>query len=98
MWTRLVGERARWDAGDVEPPEARASATAGLGTDAGLSLGPGLVAVWVQGDGPVLVCEPQKGLRALKALPAGTPPEALRQALREAGAVRREDAAPRSED
>ena len=94
MWTRLVGERARWDAGDVEAP----GRPPGPRADDLPPLGPGLVAVWVRGEGPVLVCDPQKGLRALKVLRTGTPVEALRTALREAGAVKREETAPRSEE
>ncbi len=94
MWMRLVGERARWDAGDVAAP----GQATGPRTDDRPPLGPGLVAVWVRGEGPVLVCDPQKGLRALKVLRAGTPIEALRTALREAGAVKREETALPSEE
>jgi hypothetical protein len=91
MWTRLVGERARWDAGD-DRTAARAVDTAGE-----LRFGQGLVAVWVHGDGPVLVCDPHKALRALKQFKPGTPVEELRAALRAAGAVKHEHEKPRSE-
>jgi hypothetical protein len=88
LWTKLVGERARWAPGDDDAPALQASETSP-------AFGMGLVAVWVAGDGPVLVCEPTKGLRALKSLPKGTPIDALQRALRESGAVVREDDAPR---
>lgn len=79
-WTRIVGETARWDSGTDELPALRVRA-------APFAFGQGLVAVWVVGEGPVLVCDPQKGLRAIKGFPKGTAAEALRAALREAGAV-----------
>lgn len=88
LWTKLVGERARWAPGDDDAPALQASADSP-------TFGMGLVAVWIVGEGPVLVCHPDKGLRALKSLPAGTPVDALRSTLRESGAVVREDDAPR---
>ncbi|MDQ3036005.1 MAG: hypothetical protein M3Y87_26615 [Myxococcota bacterium] len=88
LWTKLVGESARWAPGDDEAPALHASTESP-------TFGMGLVAVWVVGEGPVLICYPDKGLRALKALAPGTPVDALRSILRESGAVVREDDAPR---
>lgn len=88
LWTKLVGEGARWAPGDDDAPALQAR-------DSSPAFGMGLVAVWTVGDGPVLVCDPTKGLRAIKSLPSGTPVEALRRALRDSGAVVREDASPR---
>jgi hypothetical protein len=79
-WTRLIGDRARWDSGTDELPPLQFTATP-------LLYGQGLVAVWVVGDGPVLVCDPQKGIRAIKKFAAGVTAEELRAALRAAGAV-----------
>ena len=83
VWTRLVGQQARWDAGsdDLDSLEIRAEP---------LAYGQGLVAVWVAGEGPVLVCDPQKGLRAIKGFAPGVAAEELRASLRAAGAVRHE--------
>lgn len=86
MWIRLVGDTGRWDAGDDRRPALTVSAL-----QEPLLFGQGLVAVWVNGEGPVMVCDPHKGVRALKTFPKGTPAEQLRQALREAGAVKHED-------
>lgn len=82
-WVRLVGAQARWEpgAGSVPPLDVR---------DDPPSFGAGLVAVWVDDGGPVLVCEPGKGLRALKDFEPGANVEDLRRALREAGVVVRE--------
>lgn len=83
-WTRLVGERARWDAGSDElgPLEVRPEP---------LAYGLGLVAVWVVGDdAPILVCDPHKGIRAIKSFKPGVTTDELRAALRAAGAVRHE--------
>lgn len=93
LWTKLVGTTARWAPGDDDAPalhvlEPRAP-------ERPPTFGPGLVAVWVEGEGPVLICDPNKGLRAIKGLPPGTAVEALRSALRESGAVVREQAEPR---
>lgn len=89
MWTRLVGDQARWDSGD-DRTAARA-----IDADGELRFGQGLVAVWVNGEGPILVCDPHKALRALKAFKPGTPVEELRAALRAGGAVKHEDPAGR---
>lgn len=82
-WVRLVGARARWEpgAGSVPPLDVR---------DDPPSFGAGFVAVWVADEGPVLVCEPGRGLRALKDFEPGVDVERLRQALRDAGVVVRE--------
>lgn len=93
LWAKLVGQGARWAPGDDDAPplhvlEPRAE-------DRPPTFGPGLVAVWVADEGPVLICDPNKGLRAIKRLAAGTPVEELRRALREAGAVVREQDEPR---
>ncbi len=88
MWTRLVGASARWEPGGDDVPALAIN-------DLPLMFGAGLVAVWVAEEGPVLVCRPKEGLQALKHLPPGTPIEELRRALREGGAVVREDFAPR---
>lgn len=79
-WSRLVGERARWDSGTDELPALKVRAEP-------LAYGLGLVAVWVVGEGPVLVCNPQKGLHAIKRFAPGIGVEELRTALRSAGAV-----------
>lgn len=79
-WTRIIGERARWDSGTDELPALRFRPEP-------LAYGVGLVAVWVLGDGPVLVCDPQKGLRAIKGFSPGASADALREALRKSGAV-----------
>ena len=79
-WTRLLGERARWDSGTDELSAMRVRPEP-------LAFGQGLVAVWMVGEGPVLVCDPQKGLRAIKGFQKGVTVDALRAALREAGAV-----------
>jgi len=88
LWVRLLGASARWAPGEDPslPPEGPPQAR---------HVGLGLVAIWVVEEGPVLVCHPGKALRALKAMPPGTPIETLRQALREAGAVVREEPEPR---
>lgn len=87
MWTKLIGKSARWAPGD--------DTVAPLTADPSGVIGMGLVSVWTAEGGPVLVCHPNKGMRALKGFAAGTPVEELRRALREAGAVVREDAEPR---
>jgi hypothetical protein len=79
-WTRLLGERARWDSGTDELPAMRFRPEP-------LTFGLGLVAVWIVGEGPVLVCDPQKGLRAIKGFKPGATVDTLREALRTAGAV-----------
>lgn len=92
MWTRLLGERARWEpsTGQVDPLQVS-------GEDDVAMFGAGLVAVWIEGDpGPVLVCKPFEGLVALKGFEAPVEPEALRTALREGEAVVRELAATHS--
>lgn len=87
FWTKLVGESARWAPGDDDGPALQVSESGAYGM--------GLVAVWIVGDGPVLICHPDKGLRALRSVPAGTPVDGLRSVLRSSGAVVREDDAPR---
>lgn len=87
LWAKLIGDSARWAPGDDGVPALSVE-------EDSPAFGAGLVAVWVDGGGPVLVCHPGKGLRAIKSLPAGTPVEALRAALRESGAVVREDDTP----
>ncbi len=97
MWIRIVGDRGRWDAGDDQVPalhvEPAATLAASEPIDAADSarFGQGLVAIWVHGEGPVLICDPNKGLHALKRFEKGTSPETLRDALRAAGAVKHED-------
>lgn len=93
LWAKLVGQGARWAPGDDDAPPLHV--LDGRAADRPPTFGPGLVAVWVDGDGPVLICEPTKGLRAIKQLGAGTPVEELRRALRESGAVVREQDEPR---
>lgn len=90
LWLRLLGSRARWEPGSdhVSPFAVQAEP---------LVFGMGLVAVWVAGEGPVLVCKPKEGLAAIKNQDRGTDPELLRQALRDAGAVAHEDARPRND-
>ncbi|UJR82250.1 hypothetical protein [Sandaracinus amylolyticus] len=93
LWAKLVGKGARWAPGDDDAPalhvlEPRAP-------ERPPTFGAGLVAVWVAEEGPVLICEPNKGLRAIKAMTPGTPVEDLRRALRESGAVVREQDEPR---
>ena len=79
-WARIVGARARWDSGtdELAPLKVRAEP---------LAYGQGLVAVWEADAGPVLVCDPQRGLKAIKEFKTGAPAEELRAALRKAGAV-----------
>lgn len=86
MWIRLVGETARWDAGDDRVPALKIGPA-----NEPLHFGQGLVAVWVNGEGPVMVCDPHKALRALRPFTKGTPVEELRAALRAAGAVKHEE-------
>ena len=92
MWIRLVGDSACWDSGDDRVPPLK------LGpASEPLHFGQGLVAVWVRGEGPVLVCDPHKALKALRSFEKGTPVEVLREALRDAGAVKHEDPKGRSD-
>jgi hypothetical protein len=102
MWTRLVGDRGRWDAGDDQVPALQVDAPdhasvhleqhdAPEGHQDNARFGQGLVAIWVHGEGPVLICDPAKGVRTLKTFAKGVSPEDLRQALRAAGAVKHED-------
>lgn len=86
MWIRLLGETARWDAGDDRVPALKIGAA-----HEPLQFGQGLVAVWVNGEGPVLICDPHKALRALRPFSKGASAEELREALRTAGAVKHED-------
>ena len=89
-WTRLLGDRARWEPGtkQVDPLQVR-------GEDDVALFGAGLVAVWVEGDdGPVLICRPREGLKAIKDFDPPADPAALRAALRSGGAVVRELSAP----
>jgi hypothetical protein len=88
LWVRLVGPNARWAPGEDDNPALQARADAPV-------IGMGLVAVWVAHEVPVLVCHPSKALRAIKSKEPGTPVEELRRALREAGAVVREEPEPR---
>lgn len=88
LWAKLVGTDARWAPGDDALPPLHA------GEDVA-TIGPGLVAVWVAHEGPVLVCHPGRGLKAIKSFAPGVPVEELRRALREAGAVVREEPEPR---
>jgi hypothetical protein len=90
MWTKLVGELARW-----EPGEDREVAALGVVPGDPPRVGMGLVSVWVAGDGPVLVCDGTKGVRALRGLHGPLEPERVRAALRESGAVEAESAAVR---
>lgn len=85
MWMRLVGDAARWDAGDDRAPALAVDASGEL------LFGQGLVAIWVNGEGPVMVVDPHKALRALKTFKPGAPIEELRTALRAGGAVKHED-------
>ena len=84
-WTRLLGEGACWEPStrQVDPLRVR-------GEDDVALFGAGLVSVWVDGDGPVLVCKPREGLAAIKDFDAVTEPDVLRRALREGDAVVRE--------
>lgn len=89
-WVRLLGDRARWQPGTegAGPLSAR---------DDVPIFGAGLVAVWVDDGGPVLVCEPGAGLRAIKDFDPGVDVEVLRAALRDAGVVVREYGASHDE-
>jgi len=89
LWAKLVGPSARWEPGDDEVPALHVEPG-----DPPL-VGMGLVSVWVVGDGPVLVCNPSKGLKAIKDLRAPISPDELRNVLRAAGAVLHEGAARR---
>lgn len=100
MWTRLVGDRGRWDAGDDQVPALHVEPSAQLQQHDAIEdadsadsarFGQGLVAVWIHGEGPVLICDPTKGLRALKTFSKGASPDELREALRSSGAVKHED-------
>jgi hypothetical protein len=82
-WVRLIGARARWEPGSGSVPALDVR-------DDPPSFGAGLVAVWVADEGPVLVCQPGPGLRALKDFQPGVEAELLRNALRDAGVVVRE--------
>lgn len=93
LWAKLIGPSARWAPGDDDAPPFQV--LDGRAADRPPTFGPGLVAVWVAEEGPVLICEPNKGLRAIKQMAAGTPVEELRRALRDAGAVVREQEEPR---
>lgn len=81
LWAKLLGEDARWEAGEDDVP-----ALSVVPGDP-LRVGMGLVSVWVSGDGPVLVCNPQKGVRVLKELRQPIAADDVRRALRDAGAV-----------
>jgi hypothetical protein len=81
LWTKLLGEDARWEAGEDDVP----ALTVVPGDP--LRVGMGLVSVWVASAGPVLVCNPQKGVRVLKDLRAPAQADDVRRALRDAGAV-----------
>lgn len=104
MWTRLVGDRGRWDAGDDQVPALQVEPSTHLAQHDAIHpesgpessadsarFGQGLVAIWVHGEGPVLICDPTKGVRTLKTFAKGVSPDDLRDALRAAGAVLHED-------
>ena len=88
LWSKLIGAEARWAPGDDDAPPLSVR-------DDSPVFGAGLVAVWVASAGPVLVCHPNKGLRAIMSLEPGTPVDEIRRALRDAGAVVREEPEPR---
>lgn len=81
LWAKLLGEDARWEAGEDDVP----ALTVVAGDP--LRVGMGLVSVWCASDGHVLVCNPQKGVRVLKELRAPGQVDEVRRALRDAGAV-----------
>ena len=81
LWAKLLGDDARWEDGEDDVP-----ALAVVPGDP-LRVGMGLVSVWLAGEGPVLVCNPQKGLKAIKDLRAPIAADQVRDALRGAGAV-----------
>jgi hypothetical protein len=81
LWVKLLGEDARWEAGEDDIPALS------VAPGDPLRVGMGLVSVWLASAGPVLVCNPQKGVRVLKELRAPSEPDDVRRLLRDAGAV-----------
>jgi hypothetical protein len=81
LWTKLVGKSARWEPGGddvsalhVEPGDPP-------------KIGMGLVSIWLVGEGSVYVCDPRKGLKAIKDLQPPVPASEIYTALERAGAV-----------
>ena len=89
LWAKLVGKSARWEPGGDD--------VAALHVEPGdpPKVGMGLVSVWTVGEGSVLVCDPKKGLKAIKDLQAPIQPSEVRAALQAAGAVVHESPHPR---
>ncbi len=81
LWAKLVGKNARWEPGgdeigalEVEPGDPP-------------KVGMGLVCVWLVGEGSVYVCDPRKGLKAIKDLKAPIQASEILAMLESAGAV-----------
>jgi hypothetical protein len=89
LWSKLVGAAARWEPGGDDLPA--------LHVEPGdpPKVGMGLVSVWVVGQAPVLVCNPAKGLKAIKDLRAPIAVDELQAVLRASGAVVHESPHPR---
>jgi hypothetical protein len=85
LWVKLIGKTARWTPGDDRLPA--------FSTGDG-AIGMGLVAVWVGDSGPVLICRPNVGMKILKSLSPGLSFADASAALRDGGAVIREDPHP----
>lgn len=81
LWCKLVGRGARWEPGGDDVPA--------LHVEPGdpPRVGMGLVSVWVDGDGAVLVCDARKGLHALKHLSPPMQAREVRAVLERAGAI-----------
>lgn len=89
LWAKLVGKSARWEPGGDD--------IAALHVEPGdpPKVGMGLVSVWCVGEGSVLVCDPKKGLKAIKDLKPPMQASEVRGALHAAGAVVHESPHPR---
>lgn len=81
LWAKLLGDDARWEPGEDDVPALS------VVTGSPLRIGMGLVSVWLASGGPVLVCNPQKGIRVLKELRPPAAADDLRRLLRDSGSV-----------
>jgi hypothetical protein len=81
LWAKLVGKSARWEPGGDEIPA--------LHVEPGdqPKVGMGLVSIWVVGEGSVYICDPKKGLKAIKDLKPPMQPSEVYAVLEAATAI-----------
>lgn len=91
LWCRLLGDRARWEAGLDDVPALQ------VVPGSPPKVGMGLVSVWIADEGPVYICDPAKGLRAIKHLRAPSTVSELHAALHLAEAIVHVSPQPRSD-